>query len=388
MYSNSFCYETKKSNKNYFDISNDNQLNQETKSNNISHLNSSPLLLSQNENKLEDPNSYTFSSPVNKNTFSENKEIQFNSENSNTKSTNLSETLININSYYLNLYKKSEKELNELKTRNYLLEKENKEIKESLDETNKEKDEMVEKVDLLNNQLDKLINIIKEINKQKQLIEIEYINFKENKNIEMKNEYEEKILNIENENKEKIILLNMKIEELEKENEFLKNELKCNKEEKDNKEYKIGIDNEINEYKKDIEEKNDIIDKLKNEIKNLSEKMKEKENNFIDKEKDYKNEINKLNEINNDNNSKLNEIKNEYDLLIKKELINEKSIIDLKNNCLSKLNDNSNLKKELHKKTEEIEELSKEISRLERNIAYLSQNNFNLNQIIKSFQEN
>ena len=338
-------------------------------------------------NQYDYQNFYSFSPSNNKNTLSENENMNYNSDNMNNKGNNLSQILSDLNSYYLNLYKKSEKELNELKIKYYSIEKENNENKELLEESNKERDELTEKVDKLNNQLDKIFNIVKDVNLQKQALENEYLNFKENTIKEIKKDYNDKLSDIMNENKEKINLLNTKNEELQKENEILKYELKFNKNTYEIKEYKKDIDNSDNTYQKDIENKNNLIEKLREEILNLKKDLKSKEEEYINKENIFKSEINKLNEIINENMNKLNEIKNEYDLLTKKELINEKSIIELKNNCLTKLNDNSNLKKEIIKKNEEIEDLLKEISKLQRNIAHLSQNNFNLNQIIKSFQE-
>ena len=83
-------------------------------------------------NKYDYANSYTFPSPNNFISLSDNYDTKFNWRNNKIglKNINLSQTLGNLNEYYLNSYKKSEKELNELKNKYYSVERENKKNKE------------------------------------------------------------------------------------------------------------------------------------------------------------------------------------------------------------------------------------------------------------------
>ena len=132
---------------------NENQIYSQNNINKISII-SSPERLKLKDltnNQYEYQNFYSLSPYNNKNTISLNENRNYNSEIT-SKGNNLSQTLSNLNSYYLNLYKKSEKELNELKKKYYSLEKENNENRELLEDSHKEKDELTEKVDILNNQ--------------------------------------------------------------------------------------------------------------------------------------------------------------------------------------------------------------------------------------------
>ena len=191
--------------------------------------------------------------------------MKFNGRNkkSGLKNINLSQTLGNLNEYYLSSYKRSEKELNELKNKYYSVERENKENKESLEELKKERDELTEKIDALNTQVDKLLNIIKDINLKKSILESEYLNFKENITKQLKKDYEEMIDDTKKENMEKINILNLRNQELKKENDALKFELNNDKKDSQIETYKKEIDDNQNEYKSDLENKNKIIDKLK-----------------------------------------------------------------------------------------------------------------------------
>lgn len=133
------------------------------------------------------------------------------------KNINLSQTLGNLNEYYLNSYKRSEKELNELKNKYYSVERENKKNKEMLEELKKERDELTEKIDTFNTQIDKLLNIIKDINsKKKSILENEYLNFKENIAKQLKKDYEKMIDDTKKENMEKINILNLRNQDLQK----------------------------------------------------------------------------------------------------------------------------------------------------------------------------
>ena len=194
MNSNSFSYEKKANFKDFPEYEktiniNDNIINYHT---NIS----SPEIIKTNfltNDKNDYLNSYTFSPKNEGSTLSDNHYSgKRKGRNNFNKSTILSQTLSSLNNYYLNLYKKSEKDLNELKRKYYNLEKEKNENKELLEESNKERDEMAEKIDELNAQLDKILNLVKDVNMQKKMLEKKYNDFKENKVMEIKNEYEKK----------------------------------------------------------------------------------------------------------------------------------------------------------------------------------------------------
>ena len=316
MHSNSVSYDIPKiiDNQNIFNKAQtipDNQYKTINDCKNISNSNISQETTEAKKksiNKYDYAKSYTFSSPNNFISLSDNYDMKFNGRNnkSGLKNINLSQTLGNLNEYYLSSYKRSEKELNELKNKYYSVERENKENKESLEELKKERDELTEKIDALNTQVDKLLNIIKDINLKKSILESEYLNFKENITKQLKKDYEEMIDDTKKENMEKINILNLRNQELKKENEALKFELNNDKKDSQIETYKKEIDDNQNEYKSDLENKNKIIDKLKEEIKNLNIKIKEQNEDFQSKEKELKKEIDQLKEINGVNCNNLN----------------------------------------------------------------------------------
>ena len=269
----------------------------------------------------------------------------------------------NKSEYYKNLYSQIKSELEIEKRRSDRLKFDKEMNKQNFE---KEKQNLILENNQLKQQLSETLALLEREEEKNNIRDEELYNFKNSEFPKLQQSYENLINSMKEEKDKQLNEMNIKIEELTKENISLINQLKLKDEEKIMNMNQIvdDLNIEINEIKNELETKNNIIDKLNNENDELNSHCEELKCKYNKEIQDLKNQNMKLNQNLNLNLADIQKIKDELIRTKKNETTNEQIYLKLKSGNEDKDTEINNLKRLLIEKEDEVDTLANELDKL------------------------
>ena len=280
--------------------------------------------------------------------------------------------------YYRNLYFQIKSELELEKKRNERMKYSKQMHENNIENSQKEKEILLTEIEQLKSKLAETMDKLKNEAEKNMARDDELFTFKQEEVPKIQDTYEKMIKKIKDDYNKQINYLNNQLSDLSKENM----ELKLNfKKKVDEDKYSLDnladeLGNENNELKMELENRDQIIEQLKNENEDLNNQLEELSNKLGQENNDLKNQNLKLNQTIKININEIKKLKDDINKLKKDKSMGDQTMFTLKSGNENKNNEINSLKKLLIQKEEEIDGLTKENEQLKN-----ENNNLNLTMI-------